>query len=360
MSGGRPRRRSHARVRRRHVRIVVSRLQRMVAAGIPPGEALALGAGATGAVAAAFTRVSAAVARGRPLSASLAAAALPLSEADLALVVAGERSGDLARSLGLLDQRLSQRENDRHRLLQALLYPSILITGTALVTSAMAVFVLPSFATMYDELGAELPATTRTVIATGGWLAAHGPATAGTTAIAAIALLWARRRSTGLRRALDRAALATPWIGRLMHTTERARLYATMAVLLQAGLDVERALALAAPAVATTVVRERCARVGRLLRSGTRLSLAIDRSGLDLDGGDSGLLRVAEATGDYATCLQQLSAVAAEERDLAVAGLARVAEPAAVAIVALAVGATVLAVYQPVLGSAALLAGGPS
>jgi type II secretory pathway component PulF len=88
------------------------------------------------------------------------------------------------------------------------------------------------------------------------------------------------------------------------------------------------------------------------------LSAALERCALDSRGGDAAILRTAEAIGDYSASLERLATAARIERDELLDRTVRAVQPVSVAFMAIVVGATVLAVYQPVLGSASLLAGG--
>jgi type II secretory pathway component PulF len=346
-------------LRRRGSRSLIARLAGLLAAGLPTGEALAIGATAGGSEAAAFAHLAAAVERGQTLSIALARLGCQLSDAEIAVVAAGERSGNLRRALGLLDSHLQAQAEQRQQLVQALLYPCALLTTTLAVTVLVAALVVPAFASMYAELDGELPLVTRCVVAVGDSLRAYGAACFAAVFAGSAALASTRRRGSRAGHLLDHCLIETPLVGRVVRMGARVQLYGIVAALLEAGLDVERALELATPSLANRAARRHCVRMRRMLRGGTKLSDALARSGLDRVGHDASLLRVAEATGNYEACFKRLAAVAGDERNTLLLRATRLAEPLAVTLVAVVVAATVLAVYQPLLGSAGLLTGAP-
>ena len=342
---------------RHDLRAAISRLDALLSAGLPVGDAIAVGASAGGSAARLLVRVSRTMARGRGLAASLRQAVPRLLDADIALVEAGERCGDLAGAVAQLRLRLDDHAATRTRLAQASAYPVALAVMTFAVLVTMSVWVLPSFAAIYEGSSAELPAITRAVIALGAAVVDYG-ATGAATATSSFAVLAALRRSTRGRMLVDRALVASPVVGRLVRADERSRVYATLSSLLGAGVDLDEALGLSASAAVNREVRGALVRARSSVQRGLPLSTALARSGLDVAGRDAAVVRVAEATGDYAGCLGRLAVGARVERDELLSRIFRFVEPATVTFMAIVVGATVLAVYQPVLGSAALLAGG--
>jgi general secretion pathway protein F len=133
---------------------------------------------------------------------------------------------------------------------------------------------------------------------------------------------------------------------------------ALLALLLDAGCEAEEALALAVRAAANRILAERLARALGSLRHGVPLSRAWSAAALDRSGDAAALLEIAEATGSYASAFARLAALEGAAAEHALAQTCRLAEPVAVIAMAVAVGGGVLALYQPMLGSASLLLGG--
>jgi general secretion pathway protein F len=342
----------------RHVQAAIARLDGLLSGGLSPPDAISVAVSVGGRERPLLERLARHVDRGITLSAALRKCECGLSPADLALVEAGERSGDLARAVAALRARLELRARTRKRLGQVLAYPSALVATSIAVLAPMSQWVLPAFVGMYSDASAELPLATRAVMAAGTFLAAYALHTLAAIAALVTTTVVLRRRSTRARVYLDTFVVALPLLGRLARADARAAVYSTLGVLLAAGIDLDEALGLAAPASENRFLRSRFERLRPGVRRGLALSAALERARVDWRGTDVAMLRTAEATGDYAGCLERLAAAARLERDDLLERVMRAVEPVTIASMAVIVGATVLAVYQPVLGSAALLSGG--
>lgn len=336
----------------------LDRLRTLVSAGMPPGDALRFGAAAGGPVAARLTRASSLVERGSAFSRALAQAGVVLSEPDLALLRAGEASGSMGETLALLCERVHQRTAAKSQVSRALAYPCALLAVTLAVVLAMTTLVLPSFVALYATTSAAMPATTRGLLAFGAAVKSHGASAVFGAVIVVSVFRWSIGRSPRARATFDRALVRTPFVGPLVISRARADFYATLACLLRAGVDLETAVASTAATVGNAAIRSKATALVRSLRRGAALSVCVERSGFDENQRDAALLRLGEAIGDYAGTCARISSLEAEENASALQRLARVVEPAVLLVMAVVVSAAALAIYQPVLGSAALLMGG--
>ncbi|HYC54533.1 MAG TPA: type II secretion system F family protein [Candidatus Binatia bacterium] len=355
-SGARSRRRTVP-VSRRDATAAIARVAALTAAGMSTSEAIASSARAGNPC---LARLHLAVQRGTSLAAAMNADDLPFRDVEVAVVRAGEAGGATARALALLAAQIEQQAVGTRRILSALSYPLILVAGALCALGFLSISVLPSFTTMYSDRGAELPAATRTLLAFGVWVQRNGAATAAWLGAAAGAVAIARARSRRCRRIFDLACLRLPLLRGLTAPRQLQSACALMAVLLEAGCEAEEALALAASAADNKVISARLSRCLRLLRRGAPLSRCWQASSLDRSGDALALLEIAEATGDYAGAFSRLATLEGNAADQALARICRLAEPAAVVVMAVAVGGGVIALYQPMLGSASLLLGGTS
>lgn len=346
-------RRGH--IDRREACAAISRLAALTTAGLSSGEALSSSAKRGGAC---LARLDTVVRRGSSLSAAMRTPGMPYTEAEVAVVAAGERGGSTARALALLAERMEREAGGRQRIASALAYPVLLVAGGFAALSFLSIAVLPSFTSMYDGKDVELPAVTRALVSFGNTLRVHGVTAFGVLALIGLGFVTARRRSRRVRRWCDRVALDAPPLRALVAPRELHESCSLFALLLDAGCEAEEALGLAARAAGNRIVAERLARALRSLRHGLPLSRAWNAAGLDRSGDATSLLEIAEATGGYASAFSRLAALESAAAEHALGRACRLAEPAAVVTMAVAVGGGVLALYQPMLGSASLLLGG--
>jgi general secretion pathway protein F len=339
---------------------VLDRLRSLISAGLPPGDALRLGAAAGGAEAAFLTRAAKAVERGASVSKALARAGVALENPDLALLVAGEASGTLGTAIELLCRRFADRKAARERVVRALAYPIALLAITVAVVVAMTTLVLPSFVSLYAGADTQMPTTTRALLAFGAAVKRYGAALGVASCLAAMGVRLLHRHSPVLRAGFDRLITLLPLVGGLVRARTRAEFYATVSSLLRAGVDLEAAMQSATATVPNTELRARARAMTRALRRGSPLSTAVARSGFDPARRDTAMLRIGEAIGDYPGTCERIAGLELEDYGRALDTIARVVEPAVLLVMAAAVSAAALAIYQPVLGSAALLMGGSS
>lgn len=358
MSG---RRRIESASRRRDTLAAIERLSGLLEGGISASDALSAAAECQGPGARLLHGVSLRVSKGMSLSRALEHSGGHLDATDIALVRAGEHSGDLPRSLELLTRRLSRKLGARRGLLRLLAYPSIVISSALLVVAGTSTFILPTFAALYSNGSVQLPTLTRVVLAAGPGAVEAAAGTCATAFALAAVLSVVRTGSPSLARSLDRLRLRLPITGRLDLLVQREALYETLALLTSAGIAVDQALALARDSVSNRAIAAGVGAVRARVQGGMRLSEAIGRDRsvrcIFADPLDGAMLRAAEFTGNYPRAFSRLAADAAGEHSHRAALLSSIVEPLTTLFVALLVGTTVLALYQPILGASSLLLG---
>jgi general secretion pathway protein F len=185
---------------------------------------------------------------GSSLAAALAAEPRSFSRLYVGLVRAGEAGGTLPATLdrlaGLLERERSLTSNMR----AALIYPAVLVIAAIGSIFLLLDYVLPQFTPIFEQAGAELPASTRALMLLGQMTGAAAP---WLLVIAVAAVLVARRAlaAPALRLKVDRFLLRLPVVGRLLQETLAARLTRTLGTLLQNGMPLISALAIAKDAL---------------------------------------------------------------------------------------------------------------
>ncbi|MEK9177244.1 MAG: type II secretion system F family protein, partial [Patescibacteria group bacterium] len=171
------------------------------------------------------------VRRGSPLSQSLQQFPSVFSQLMVSMVRAGEESGKLAESLRVVAEQMEKASNLTKRIRGALMYPAIVLIAMIGIAILMLIYVVPTLAATFKELGAALPPTTMFVLNASAFFTAN-PLTVLGGGLALIALIaWFVRTPPG-RRALDWLLLRIPVIHTLVVETNAARTTRTMASLL--------------------------------------------------------------------------------------------------------------------------------
>lgn len=282
---------------------------------------------------------------GSALATALPAGAFPPEVR--ATVAAGEASGRLPLLLNRLADTLEAEAALRSRLISSLAYPVLLLLVAGGVILAMLLFVVPAIAAQLTDSGAPLPALTRAVMALSAFVQGWWWLLLALLLAAGLALWLFARRPRG-RAALDRALLATPFIGPWVATIEAVRWSRLLATMLAAGLPLAEALALVAPTLGTEPWRDATRRIAAQVRAGASLTAALpllpDPPGLLVALTQSG-----EASGRLALLLE--SAAGTLDRQLSDQSRAALAlaEPVIILVLGGLVGLIILAVLLPIL-----------
>src|SRR5262245_38466697 len=161
-----------------------------------------------------------------------------------ASVFAGERSGNLVEVINRYIQYEKVVLSVRKRFLNSLIYPAFLIVLAIVMVGVILTYVIPKFAQLYADLNTPLPVTTRFLIAVSGAIQEHLVLIVPVLVGAAVVLkIWAG--TGGGRRLLDELKLTVPVVGNLWTMFSMAQLSRTLATLLQGGIPLVSALAVA-------------------------------------------------------------------------------------------------------------------
>ena len=185
---------------------------------------------------------------GSSLAAALAAEPRSFSRLYVGLVRAGEAGGTLPATLDRLAALLERERSLTSSMRAALIYPAVLVIAAIGSIFLLLDYVLPQFTPIFEQAGAELPASTRALMLLGQMTGAAAP----WLLVAAVAVVLIARRALAapaLRLKVDRFLLRLPVAGRLLQETLAARLTRTLGTLLQNGMPLISALAIAKDAL---------------------------------------------------------------------------------------------------------------
>jgi len=88
----------------------------------------------------------------------------------VSMVKAGEESGKLVDSFKTISSQMKSSYELRRRIRGALTYPIIILIAMFIIGTLMLIYVVPTLTETFEELGAELPTSTKVIIATSNFL----------------------------------------------------------------------------------------------------------------------------------------------------------------------------------------------
>ena len=198
---------------------------------------------------------------------------------DVAMVRAGEASGQLAPALEHLARLLERQRGLVASVRTAMIYPALLLVAASGAIVLMLTQVLPQFVPLFEQNGARLPQSTRLMIDAGDFFSAYGLSLL--LGIAALVLLgMALLRMPLVRFGADRVLLALPVVGGLLREVLAARFTRTLGTLVSNGVPLIGALAIVREAIGNAVARRAVERADVSVRGGGGLAAALALSGV--------------------------------------------------------------------------------
>lgn len=286
-----------------------------------------------------------AVRGGAPLSTALERQHGSFSRLYINMVRAGEAGGSLHDTLQRLAEYLERSRALKARVVNALIYPAILLVVVGLAMLFLLGYVVPQFSQMYESLDVTLPWFTRIVLAIGQFVAGWWLAL---VVIPAALVLWAerRRRDTAFRDRFDAWILQRRLIGPLLARLETARLARTLGTLLRNGVPLLGALGIAGKVLGNRALAADVQGAADAVKNGRALSASLG-AGKRFPRLALQMIQVGEESGALDTMLLKTAdtfeAQTAQALDRMLAALV----PAVTLVLAAVVGAVIIAVLVP-------------
>jgi type IV pilus assembly protein PilC len=264
----------------------------------------------------------------------------------VAMVEAGEAGGVLDETLRRLALLLEQNAKLQNQVKGALGYPITVFVVAILVFLGMTIFLIPSFASTFKSLNAELPAFTIFMVNLSDFLRSPGALVVVAILILAFILL-ARFYKTPLgRRLIDRLILKLPLFGDLIQKTVTAQFCRTLASLSKAGVPILMALDLLIETTSNSVMSDAIKASRQDVSEGVPLSFALGSKNLFPELAIS-MLGVGEETGNMDSMLSKVADFYEDEISTTIKLLTSLIEPAMIILVGGIVAAILLAMYLP-------------
>jgi len=216
---------------------------------------------------------------GSSLAAALAGELRSFSKLYVGLVRAGEAGGTLPATLDRLATLLERERSLTASLRSALIYPALLVVAAIGSIVLLLEYVLPQFTPIFEQAGAQLPASTRMLMALGTAVGAAAPwLIVGALAAGLVARQLLARPANRLK--FDRLLLHLPVAGTLLRETLAARLTRTLGSLLQNGVPLIPALGIAKDALGNLAAAEAVEAAALGAKGGAGLARPLAAAGL--------------------------------------------------------------------------------
>lgn len=279
----------------------------------------------------------------------------------VALVEAGEETGDLSFSYRQLIKYLKWVDDMQSRVRKATRYP-IIVTGVVLLTiTIMMGVVVPQIVQFIERLDQELPIYTTALVATSEFFSSPVFNILGFPVYGGLLILFAPLIIFGILKGLkslshefayriDLMMLNMPVLGPLIRKITIARYAQTFGALFAAGIDVMSSLRSAKKTVSNVALAEALDAVEEYVQSGSPLSEAFNRSG-EFPSMVIRMIKIGEESGNLTVVLDQVSEFYTKDVDENVQGLIAMMEPALTAILGGIILWIAVGVFGPIYDS---------
>jgi type IV pilus assembly protein PilC len=261
------------------------------------------------------------------------------------MIAAGEAGGILDTILKRLATYIEKAVKLKAQVKGAMVYPIAVLCIAGLVIAVILWKVIPTFASMFEGLGATLPLPTRIVITMSNWFVRLLPFLV--IGIVAGVFFFRRYYATyGGRRVIDKAVLKAPIIGVLMQKIAVARFCRTLATLISSGVPILDGLEITARTAGNAIVEDAIMAVRKGVESGLTVAQPLKESGV-FPPMVVQMIGVGEQTGALDAMLSKIADFYEEEVDQAVANLLTLMEPVMILFLGITVGGIVISMYLP-------------
>jgi type IV pilus assembly protein PilC len=265
-------------------------------------------------------------------------------------VMAGEKSGSLTEVLDryITYQKLSLAV--KKKVLVSLMYPCVLIVLVILLMVFLVTYVVPTFATLYASMNAQLPTMTTVLIAVGTTARTYILLFA--AALVGLIFLfrwWARKDSA--REKIDRIKMKMPVFGEIWLKYQVAQMARILSTLLTGGIPLVQAMETAAESLGTPLLEQAVAIAGKSVREGQPLSGSLRTSGL-VPPLAVDMIEVGESTGALPTMLSSVAEFFEEDVNTRMQAALSLIEPAIMIVMGGFVAFVLISLYLPIFSLA--------
>jgi type IV pilus assembly protein PilC len=263
------------------------------------------------------------------------------------LVAAGEQAGILDT---LLDRLATYKEKIlaiKSKIKSAMFYPISIIVVALVITAVIMIFVIPTFKTLFQGFGADLPMPTLVVMAISDFFVDYWWAIFGGLFGGFYVFFHFYKRSAKMQQGMDRLILRIPVFGDVIRKASIARWCRTLSTMFAAGVPLVESLDSVAGASGNYVYYEATKRIQNEVSTGTSLTVAMQNTNV-FPSMVLQMCAIGEESGALDAMLSKVADFFEAEVDDAVEALASLMEPMIMVVLGVLIGGMVVAMYLPI------------
>lgn len=263
------------------------------------------------------------------------------------LVEAGESSGSLENSFARMANQFEKEAKIKSMIKKASIYPIIVCTVALIVVIVMLVWVIPGYTDTFDELGTDLPAITKMVVALSNAFVSYWYLILATVVLLIVAVRRYAKSDSG-KQFFGKLAINIPLFGKLNVKTYSSLLARTLSTMIAAGIPLVEALGISARTMKNQLYRDAIIQAQEDVAKGLPLSGPLKYCGL-FPPMIYHMTRIGEETGEIETMLERLADYYDEEVEVGTQTVMAALEPMIILLLAVIVIILVVAIMAPMI-----------
>ena len=271
------------------------------------------------------------------------------------MVQAGETGGILDTILKRLSAYMEKIVKLKAAIKSALIYPAVVISVAIVAVFLLLWLVIPTFASLFEGLGAELPLLTKIVIGASHFIARFAILIIIIIGVIAYAIKKWYDTPAG-REVIDRLLLKIPIVGVLLQKIAISRFTQTLSTLITSGMPILEALDITSRAAGNVIFEQAIKKVQTEIEAGKNLTTPLEETGM-FPTMVIQMVNVGEQTGELDSMLERVASFYEDEVDRSVANLMSLLEPLLLVFLGVTIGTIVVSMYLPMFTLISRLAG---
>jgi type IV pilus assembly protein PilC len=286
------------------------------------------------------------VQRGSSLSAAMSKHPKVFTKLFVSMVRAGETGGQLDTVLLRVAENYEADYRLRQEVKSAMTYPVVVAGIAVILVSVMLMFIVPTFANMFTDLGGELPLPTKILLSLSKQAKILIPLSVVLSIVGFVAYKKARAKNADVRLKADKLKLKVPIFGKLFLKVALSRFSRTLGLLLRAGVPVLQALDIVSDTTGNEVITRATLDVKDSVRSGESMATPLERHDV-FPPMVVQMISVGEDTGALDAMLDKVADFYDQEVKSTTEQLTSMIEPVMIAVLGAIVGSMIVALYMP-------------
>jgi len=261
------------------------------------------------------------------------------------MIAAGEAGGILDTILQRMSSYIEKRVKLQAAVRSAMIYPTAVITIAVGVVVVILWKVIPTFAALFEGLGAQLPLPTRVTITLSKFLGRYMWLLVLVGGASVFGLFQYHKTHKG-KRHIDRIVLKLPILGMLMRKIAVARFCRTLGTLLTSGVPILDGLEITARTSGNSIVEDAIMATRKSIEEGKTIAQPLEETDV-FPPMVIQMISVGEQTGALDAMLSKIADFYEDEVDEAVENLMALLEPAMILFLGVMIGGIVISMYMP-------------